>query len=133
MKTTLSLLSFAALVSISFSAFAADRSLSPADKQFLGAYEGIRAALAADDLNSAKKTAESLGAVGVDLAKSKSLEDARVAFATLSNSAEKITTGEPGYYVFHCSMVNKDWVQTSPKVANPYTGQQMPGCGALKS
>ncbi len=133
MKMTPVLLGFAALVLFSFVAHSAGPGLSPAGKQFLAAYESVRAALAADDLDSAKKAAPGLGAAGAELAKSTSLEDARAAFALLSVSAEKLVAGEPGYIVFHCSMVNKDWVQRSPRVANPYTGKDMPGCGVAKN
>ena len=110
--------------------FAAE--LSAGDKQFLTGYEQVRAALAADDLGAARKTAAPLGKPGVAIANSKSLEEARAAFATLSGDAIKLAAGQPGYYVLHCSMVNKDWVQTSMPPSNPFTGKSMAACGEVK-
>jgi hypothetical protein len=106
--------------------------LSSHDKQFLAAYEQIRAALAADDLNGAKKAAASLPDTGADIAKSQSLDQARATFAKLSDEAVKIASGQPGYHVVHCSMANKDWVQTSTTIGNPYLGKDMAGCGEIK-
>ncbi len=107
-------------------------SLSDADKQFLAGYEKIHVALAADDLAAAKKAAANLGSEASALAKSNSLEQARTAFADLSAKAEKLAAGQPGYYVAHCPMVNKDWVQTSDKIDNPYLGKKMANCGEIK-
>jgi hypothetical protein len=129
----LSLMAFAAVLFFNIAASAAGRDLSAGDKQFLAAYGKIQTALAADDLDSATTAAKELGVAGADLGKSKSLEEARSAFANLSVTAEKLATGEPGYYVFHCGMANKDWVQTSAEVANPYTGKAMAGCGEAKN
>ncbi len=36
------------------------------------------------------------------------------------------------YYVAHCPMKNKDWVQTSTTIANPYGGKEMISCGEIK-
>jgi len=119
-----------ALVGSVASSVAAD--LSASDKQFLAGYEKIHAALVIDDLASAKKAATALDSAGADIAKSASLEEARAGFAKLSDTAEKLAAGQPGYFVLHCGMVNKDWVQTSPGAANPYTGKDMSGCGELK-
>jgi hypothetical protein len=60
------------------------------------------------------------------------LDEARAGFAKLSDTAEKLAAGQPGYFVLHCSMVNKDWVQTSADAANPYGGKDMVGCGEVK-
>ena len=106
--------------------------LSSHDKQFLAGYEQIRAALAADDLNGAKKAAASLPDSGAALAKSQSLGEARTSFTKLSDEAVKLAAGQPGYHVLHCSMANKDWVQTSATVGNPYLGADMAGCGEIK-
>jgi hypothetical protein len=120
-----------ALFTLVNSSLAAD--LSPSDKQFLAGYEKIHVALVADDLASAKSAAASLGSAGADLGKSSSLDEARASFAKLSDSAEKLAAGQPGYYVLHCGMVNKDWVQTSPQPANPYAGKDMAACGEVKA
>lgn len=106
--------------------------LSPTDKAFLGSYENIRTALAADDLTQAKEAAASLGDPGSDIAKSHSLADARASLARLSEKAEKLASGQSGYYVVHCPMAKKDWVQTSDKISNPYLGKDMIGCGEIK-
>jgi len=106
--------------------------LTDQNKQFLANYEKVHQALVADDLATAKKAAADLGAPGSDLAKSDSLEQARTAFEKLSGEAAKLAAGQSGYYVMHCPMKNKDWVQTSDKVANPYGGKEMVSCGEVK-
>ena len=107
-------------------------SLSDADKQFLARYEKIRTALSADDIGAAKTAAADLGEEGAGLAKGSSLKDARVAFEKLSDKAKQLAAGQPGYYVVHCPMLKKDWVQTSEKIANPYYGKEMATCGEIK-
>src|ERR1700687_1444587 len=106
--------------------------LSDQDKQFLGSYGKAHDALVADDLAGAKQAAADLGPAGATLAKSKSLDEARLAFGKLSEKAVKLAAGQPGYYVAHCPMKNKDWVQTSTTVANPYGGKDMITCGEIK-
>ena len=98
--------------------------LSDQDKQFLTAYGKAHDALVADDLASAKKVATDLGPDGADLSKSKSLDEARAAFGKLSDKAVKLASGQSGYYVAHCPMKNKDWVQPSTTIANPYGGKK---------
>ena len=129
----LALMAVAIVLLFNTAGSAAGRDLSSGDKQFLAAYGKIQTALAADDLDAAKTAAKDLSAAGADVAKSKSLEDARAAVGKLSITAEKLAAGAPGYYVFHCGMVNKDWVQTSKETANPYTGKEMAGCGEAKN
>jgi Cu(I)/Ag(I) efflux system membrane fusion protein len=107
-------------------------SLSDADKQFLSRYEKVRSALAADDLGAAKTAAGDLGDEGVAAAKSTSLKEARAAFEKLSDRAKQLAAGQSGFYVVHCPMLNKDWVQTSEKIANPYYGKEMATCGEIK-
>jgi len=106
--------------------------LSDQNKQFLANYEKVHQALVADDLAMAKKAAADLGAPGSDLAKSETLDQARAAFEKLSGEAAKLAAGQSGYYVMHCPMKNKDWVQTNDKVANPYGGKEMLSCGEVK-
>src|SRR6266567_971245 len=76
--------------------------LSDQDKQFLTAYGKAHDALVTDDLASAQKAAVNLAA------------------------------GQNGYYEAHCPMKNKDWVQTSTTIANPYGGKEMVSCGEIK-
>jgi predicted nucleic acid-binding Zn-ribbon protein len=106
--------------------------LSDDDKQFLGAYEKVRSALAADDLANAKGAASDLREDGAALAKSSSLKEARIAFEKLSDKAKKIAAGQPGYYVVNCPMLKKDWIQNSEKIGNPYFGKEMASCGEIK-
>ena len=106
--------------------------LTDQNKKFLAAYDKVHHALVADDLSGAKKAAADFGPEGSALANSKSLEEARSAFAKLSADAEKMVAGQSGYHVMHCPMLKKDWVQTSEKVANPYGGKDMLSCGEVK-
>ena len=107
--------------------------LTDQNKQFLAAYDKVHHALVADDLTGAKKAAAELGTAGADLLKSNSLDEARAAFSKLSDQAEKMAAGQSGYYVMHCPMKNKDWVQTGDKVENPYGGKEMLSCGEVKN
>jgi hypothetical protein len=106
--------------------------LSDQDKKFLTSYERIHVALVADDLASAKAAATELGDSGSDIAKANSLKDARAGFEKLSARAKTITAGQSGYHVAHCPMLNKDWVQTSTTISNPYGGKDMVSCGEIK-
>jgi hypothetical protein len=119
-----------ALIGLAVSLQAA--ALSDQDKQFLNSYGKAHDALVADDLTGAKQAAANLGPAGATLAKSKSLDEARSAFGKLSDKAVKLATGQSGYYVAHCPMKNKDWVQTSTTIANPYGGKDMISCGEIK-
>ena len=106
--------------------------LSEADKQFLTRYEHVRAALAKDNLDDAKKAAVELGDDGTAIAKADSIVVARNEFATLSERAIKLASGQSGYYVVNCPMVKKDWVQPRGEISNPYAGRSMPNCGMIK-
>jgi hypothetical protein len=106
--------------------------LSDDDKQFLTTYEKIHAALAADDLAAAKSAASGLGDDGQAIVQANSLKEARSGFEKLSARAETMVAGQSGYHAFHCPMLNKDWVQTSTKVANPYGGKAMVACGEMR-
>jgi hypothetical protein len=106
--------------------------LSDQDKKFLTDYEKIHIALAADDLAAAKAAATELGDLGIDIAKANSLRDARAGFEKLSAQAKTVAAGQSGYHVAHCPMLNKDWVQTSTTIFNPYGGKAMVGCGEIQ-
>ncbi len=121
-----------AIALVSFASPLAAAQLTDQNKQFLATYDKIHHALVADDLAGARKAAGDLGTSGNDLANSKSLDDARSAFAKLSAEAEKLAAGQSGYYVMHCPMKKSDWVQTSDKIANPYSGKEMLSCGEIK-
>lgn len=119
-----------ALLTLTAPLFAAK--LTDQNEQFLAAYGKVHRALVADDLASAKKAAAALKASGTEVANSKSLDEARTAFTKVSTEAEKLAAGESGYYVMHCPMLKKDWVQTNSKVENPFGGKDMLNCGEVK-
>ena len=124
--------------------------LNEPDAKIMGEYEQIRAALAADDLRTAKKAAstmvESLKGSAATAAPAASwqpsaealanvtaLDRSRQIFKTMSVEAIRLTSGVPGYYVINCPMTpNGDWVQTNTVVDNPYMGKIMHDCGAVK-
>lgn len=108
--------------------------LTKAQVQFLANYENIRAALAADDLEAAKRAAAAItdAPVATQLTKAPSLNEARTAFRKLSGQAVMLVKGQAGYYVASCPMAGDDWVQTTAKVSNPYLGEKMPTCGSIK-
>ena len=115
-----------------FSMDAAEPPSADADK-FLVPYEQVLKALVDDNLDAAKQAAHTLpNGAGSDLENAKDLKAARAAFATLSQTAEKMAAGVPGYHVFYCPMAKKDWVQQTTVVANPYEGKEMLTCGVEK-
>ena len=115
-----------------FTTHAAEPSNPDAEK-FLVPYEQVLKALVDDNLDAAKQAAHTLpGGAGNDLENAKDLKAARAAFATISETAEKMAAGVPGYHVFYCPMAKKDWVQQTTAVANPYEGKEMLTCGVEK-
>ena len=120
-----------ALALVAFAVSLNATQLTDDNKKFLAAYDKVHHALAADDLSGAKTAAADLGSDGSELAKSSSLKDGRAAFEKLSVKAKQLAAGQPGYHVYHCPMLNKDWVQTSTTTANPYGGKEMVGCGEI--
>lgn len=101
--------------------------------KFLVPYEQVLKALVDDNLDAAKQAAHTLpNGAGADLENAKDLKAARDAFATLSQTAEKLAAGVPGYHVFYCPMAKKDWVQQTTAIANPYEGKDMLTCGVEK-
>ena len=109
-------------------------------------YEMVRSGLAADELASAKNGATNLVvSVGEEfagskpmieasqkLAASESLDDARAAFQVISKELAKLVEGQPGFFVMNCPMMKDGiWVQTTPKIGNPYKGKEMPECGEI--
>jgi len=106
--------------------------LSESDKYFLRGYEKMRSALVADDLAKANEAAKELTDSGFQVAKGETLDFARDEFAKLSKVAVVVATGQTGYYIMHCPVLDKDWVQTSKAVSNPYGGKEMITCGEIK-
>ena len=106
---------------------------NPDAEKFLVPYEQVLKALVEENLASARQAAHTLpNGAGADLENAKDLKAAREAFAKLSQTAEKMVAGQPGYHVFNCPMVNKDWVQQTTAIANPYMGKEMLTCGVEK-
>ena len=128
----LTTLLFAAIAFGMIASFGHAANLSDQDKKFLTSYEKIHTALAADDLAGAKSAGTELGESGTDVAKANSLKDARAGFEKLSAHAKTVAAGQSGYHVAHCPMLNKDWLQTSTTISNPYGGKQMVSCGEIQ-
>ncbi|HEV3410087.1 MAG TPA: DUF3347 domain-containing protein [Chthoniobacterales bacterium] len=109
-------------------------------------YEMVRAGLAADELATAKNGATNLVTAvreefadskpmieaAEKLAASESLKDARAAFQVISKELANLVQGQPGYFVMNCPMMKDGlWVQTTPKINNPYYGKSMLECGVI--
>ena len=104
-------------------------------------YDGIRQALIQGNLKDAQTRATALAAAAKenpaiaararDVAKSANLNQAREAFAPLSDEMIKVRRkGDPA--VYYCSMVRKSWLQKKGDVGNPYAAG-MEKCGELKA
>ncbi|MGZ4984969.1 MAG: hypothetical protein ACXV8A_02650 [Chthoniobacterales bacterium] len=137
MKTSISRHNFAtalfcALFLLGFCLTSRAADLSSEDKEFLAKYEKVRAALAADNLDNAKKAAADLGDEGSGIANADKIATARDEFAKVSDHAIKVASGQSGYYVVNCPMLKKDWVQPTGSISNPYGGQAMLTCGMIK-
>jgi hypothetical protein len=108
--------------------------LSEADRKFLASYEAVRAALASDNVDAARKAAAEIEG-GEPVAKAKTIADARVAFKALSARAIAKAKGHAGFHVAHCPMVKgggADWLATKKAIENPYYGSAMFSCGFIK-
>jgi hypothetical protein len=134
------LLSILAVAPFATTTHAQQTAAQPAESQhtFLTEYEAVRAALATDDLEAAKKAAAAISAneAASALASAKSLPEAREAFKTLSKGAIEAAKGKPGYFRAHCPMVPKgegNWVQTTKTISNPYFGKSMAKCGSIEN
>jgi hypothetical protein len=114
------------------------------NKPLLTAYGKVRAALAADDLEAAKKAAtplaekavavknDALAKAAKSLAESKDIDAARAEFRTISEKVIPLVKGLKGYYVVFCPMAKASWVQTDKAVQNPYYGKSMLSCGEVQ-
>jgi hypothetical protein len=118
---------------------------SPEEAACLKAYHQVHDALAKDDLAAAKSAANDLAEKAsaakctstpqhaAELARTDSLEKARVHFKAISEECIKMAAGVDGAYAFTCPMAKADWLQSDSKqVSNPYMGKKMPTCGELK-
>lgn len=113
-------------------------------------YAQLRTALAADDIESARRHAGSLvdatdrklAAAASELSEATEVVDVRKAFGALSkaliaqveaNETNKKDSVElPRLHVFECSMAKPygKWLQLEIEIANPYMGSAMPRCGS---
>ena len=115
------------------------------DNGLVAHYEGISAALVADDLEKARETAsataeaakaedlERAAEFAAAVAEANDLASMREAFVPLSREVIKRAAGKEGLYVMNCPMVeNGKWLQSSEEVRNPYMGQRMIACGGVE-
>ena len=130
MNVTLRSLIAITLLALPLAAPAAE--LSPEDQQFIDGYVKVGAALAGDNLETAKQVAPEMGEFGAAIAKAENLAAARKEFERLSARAISLAHGREGYYTVNCPMLKKDWLQTAGRIANPYAGGTMPECGKIR-
>ena len=116
-----------------------------ADKDnILDVYVEVATALAADDLDTAKKNSVTLAEITkksgmADLSEEASavseaaeIEDAREKFKLVSAEVIPMAKGNDSFYIMNCPMTeNGNWVQKDPQVANPYFGASMLHCGSI--
>lgn len=112
----------AALVADRIDAAAAEKVVQEA--QALG---GAAPGTAADNAKAVEKIATQL--------RDKDLQAQRGVLKDLSASVIQLARAAPPaglkLYVMHCPMVNSEWIQDSPEVANPFMGSEMPKCGMV--
>ncbi len=113
----------------------------------LDKYIVIQTALAGDSLKGVPEAAAEIaslakandGAVAAPaeaLAKTTEIKAAREAFKPLSAalitalSTQKSISGQ--YFEAFCPMANASWIQAGKKIANPYFGAGMSGCGEIR-
>lgn len=108
--------------------------LTVPQRKFLSNYEDVRAALAADDLEAAKRSAAKISEsqAAMQLSRAPTLNAARVAFKKMSSEALRIAEDRAGYFVAHCPMALSDWLEVTTKISNPYLGRRMSNCGTIK-
>jgi hypothetical protein len=133
-----------ALFAVGFAFCASTGTQSTAAAQAFEPYEGVRKALASDNLADAGPHAKQLVATvepvgGAEakkaadaLAAATKIEDARKHFATLSAIlVPKFQEANiPGAYAYMCSMENASWMQRGKAIENPYYGKSMLTCGS---
>ena len=130
------------------------KKLTPTDLAVFTQYDAIRHALANEQLDEARRAAETLAAVpdakpiytepATSVARSGSLAAAREHLVPLSEAVVALTRGRPGYLVMHCAMEGcpepcekcpmdrySPWIQTSREVENPYMGLKHIKCGIV--
>lgn len=123
---------------------AADMKSESMATEILAASAKVSAALAADDLPTAKSAAAelaehadmakntSLASKANALAKAERIADARKELVGLTAAVEPLAQGRKDYVVMHCPMAGADWVQAKGKTQNPYYAKSMLTCGGPK-
>lgn len=114
----------------------------PVDRAFTE-YDRIARALVKDSIEGVPAAAAALQPLAVEvggdgarapaakLAAAESLDDARMAFAELSEALvpQFLDAELPGVVGFVCTMKKAQWAQRGELVANPYYGKAMATCG----
>ncbi|MCX6969167.1 MAG: hypothetical protein NTV93_03310 [Verrucomicrobia bacterium] len=143
---------YRAILSVIAIAAAASLQAAPAAAPLQAAldkYIQIQTALAGDSLKGVPEAAAEIasiakasdGAVPVAvqagvLAKAADIQAAREAFKPLSAAlitallSQKSIAGQ--YYEAFCPMAKASWIQIGKKIANPYFGADMLGCGEIR-
>jgi len=113
----------------------------------LDKYILIQTALAGDSMKGVSEAAAEIASISKAgdgtvaaqaeaLAKTSDIKAAREAFKPLSAalikaiSSQKSVSGQ--YYEAFCPMANASWIQVGKKIANPYFGASMSGCGEIR-
>lgn len=130
------------------------KKLTPTDLTVFARYDAIRHALANEQLDEARHSAELLAGIADAkpiytesariVARSDSLAAAREHLVPLSEAVVALTRGRPGYFVMHCAMQGcpepcencpmdrySAWIQTSREIENPYMGLKHIKCGIV--
>ena len=128
--------------------------LTPTDLAVFAQYDVIRHALANEQLDEARRAAETLAAIAdakpiytepaKSVARSDSVAAAREHLVPLSEAIVALTHGRSGYLVMHCAMQGcpepcencpmeryGPWIQTSREVENPYMSLKHIKCGII--
>ena len=130
------------------------KKLTTTDLAVFAQYDVIRHALANEQLDEARRAAETLEAIAdanpiytqaaKAVAHSDSLAAAREHLVPLSEAIVALARGRTGYLVMHCAMQGcpepcencpmeryGPWIQTSREVENPYMGLKHIKCGIV--
>ncbi len=105
-------------------------------------YAPIRDALAKDDFEGAKASAEKFSnyAKANDekvalkartMANANSIESLRQSFERVSKYVIGHLKDKPGYHVINCPVAKADWIQTDEVIQNPYLGKKGLTCGTI--
>lgn len=109
-------------------AFVVDRIDPAAVDQLIEQAQALVTAAHGATVDKAKAVAQLAGRL-----KDKDIQTQRGLLKELSQGVIQLVRASPPadfkLYVMHCPMVNSEWIQDSPEVANPFMGTEMPRCG----